>query len=140
MSYIFAFYDTNPQVTQLVTPPAMKPKNQNHINPPITKAIIAEIRAPARKLFTKVPLLFAIPKPITGHSISEHMKCTKPIISGEELPERIPVDTNMEIKIGKLTGTSKPIQKFWSLISISKLSSSPTWNSCSQMGQSTFPE
>ena len=107
MSYIFAFYDTNPQVTQLVTPPAMKPKNQNHINPPITKAIIAEIRAPARKLFTKVPLLFAIPKPITGHSISEHMKYTKPIRSGEELPERIPVDTNMAVSYTHLTLPTK---------------------------------
>ena len=106
----------------------MKPKNQNHINPPIIKAIFAEILAPARKLFAKVPLLFAIPKPITGHNISEHMKYTKPIRSGEELPERIPVNTNMEIKIGGLMGISKPIQKCWSsVISISK--SSPTENS-----------
>ena len=37
----------------------MKPKNQIQIKPPIIKDMIAEIRAPARKPSTKVPLLYS---------------------------------------------------------------------------------
>lgn len=111
------------ETTQLVTPPLMKLKNKIQINPPIIKEEIAEMRAPARKLFTKVPLLNAILKPIIGQRRSEHMKYISPIRSGEEPLSRIPVDTRRKIMIEGDMGNIKPIKKLRSLlISFSKLS------------------
>lgn len=58
-------------------------KTDAHAKKAIPKATIAEIRAPARKLLTKVSLLNAILKPIMGHRQSEHMNQNTPKISGE---------------------------------------------------------
>ena len=72
------------QTTQLVTPPLIHMKTDTHAKNEIAKAMIAEIRAPVRKLLTKVPLLNAIPKPIIGHRQSEHVNQNTPMMSGEE--------------------------------------------------------
>ena len=65
-------------------PPLSKLMNIINTKNVITEAIIAEVRAPERKLLTKVPLLNAMLKPIIGHKASEHMKQNKPIMSGED--------------------------------------------------------
>ena len=54
-----------------------------HVERAETLQGVEEIRAPARKLLTKVSLLNAILKPIMGHRQSEHMNQNTPIISGE---------------------------------------------------------
>ena len=95
-----------------MTPPAIKLRNQSQINPPIIIAAIAELRAPSRKPFTKIPRLLVILKPIMGHRISEHMNQIKPIRSGEELLERIPVIANMTTRIVGHKGAKNPFQKF----------------------------
>ena len=59
-------------------------KTDTHAKNEIAKAMIAEIRAPVRKLLTKVPLLNAILKPIIGHRQSEHVNQNTPMMSGEE--------------------------------------------------------
>ena len=95
---------------QLVTPPVCQRraspsqlKIHNPSKPPKIKPITAEILAPARKLFTKVPLLFAILKPITGHRKSEHVNQIKASNSDDANP----IVANM--KIG-LMGATKPSQ------------------------------
>ena len=94
---------------QLVTPPVYQrrasPSQLKIHNPskPPKIPITAEILAHARKRFTKVPLLFAILKPITGHRKSEHMNPIKASISDDANP----IVANM--KIG-LMGATKPSQ------------------------------
>ena len=80
-----------------------KLKIRNPSKPPKIKPITAEIPAPARKLFSKVPLLLAILKPIRGHRKSEHMNPTKASNSDDANP----IVANM--KIG-LMGATKPSQ------------------------------
>ncbi len=46
-----------------------------------------------------------------GHRISEHMNQIKPIKSGEELLERIPVIANMTTIIVGHKGAKNPFQK-----------------------------
>ena len=62
------------RINQLVIPLLNKLRANSQYKLAITNATIAEIRAPFRKLMTKVPLLVAITKPMIGHKQSEHMK------------------------------------------------------------------
>ena len=73
----------NEGTTQFVTPPLIHMKTNVHAENAITKATIAETRAPVRKLLTNVPLLTDILRPITGHKHSEQLNQITPIISGE---------------------------------------------------------
>ena len=73
----------NEDKTQFVTPPLIHMKTNAHAENAITKATIAETRAPVRKLLTNVPLLTDILRPITGHKHSEQLNQITPMISGE---------------------------------------------------------
>ena len=70
----------NEGTTQFVTPPLIHMKTNAHAENAITKATIAETRAPVRKLLTNVPLLTDILRPITGHKHSEQLNQITPII------------------------------------------------------------
>ena len=71
---LFSVHQPVARMDQLVIPLLIKLRANSQYKPAITNAIIAEIRAPFRKLMTKVPLLVAITKPMIGHKQSEHMK------------------------------------------------------------------